>query len=139
MRDEDEIKEDHVRFTQDLKMSVEKRLQSITSCHHINILEVFDAVRLVEIHRGSDDKRLLSDGDYDEYGVGECKEVLKALCKLDHIKKLRRDFNPNLAHRYILASKDTIGVGIWKNHSPVLFFYASNGRLKLNGCSITDI
>ena len=50
MRDEDEIKEDHVMFTQDLKMSVEKRVQSITSGHHINILEVFDAVRLVKIH-----------------------------------------------------------------------------------------
>ena len=52
-----------MRFAQDLKMSVGKRVQSITSGHHINILEVFDAVRHVEIHCGSADKRRLSDGD----------------------------------------------------------------------------
>ena len=84
-RELDDVKTDHVRFANDLLRSVDTRVEAITSGNHIKILQVFDASSLLELHCGKCDKRDLCDGDYDEYGVIECKKVLSVLNKHKHL------------------------------------------------------
>ena len=49
MRGVDDIKDDHVQFARDLLASVVPLVQSVISGGHIRILEVFDALSLVEL------------------------------------------------------------------------------------------
>ncbi len=52
MREETEIKDDHRRFAEDLLLSIEKRVNTITSDEYLAVLQVFDAAQLVQLQCG---------------------------------------------------------------------------------------
>ena len=135
MKEIDDVKHDHMQFARDLLASLDARVQSVISGGHIKILEVFDAVSLVALHCGTSGNRMIVDGEYEEYGVEECREVLKALNKYQHIKDSGMDFDPKLSHRYMLSIKDAI----YENHCESWFFDDKNEKLVLNGSSIIEL
>ena len=139
VREIDDVKHDHMQFARDLLASVDARVQSVISGGHIKILEVFDAVSLIALHCGTSGNRMMVDGEYEEYWVDECREVLKALNKHQHIKDSGMDFDPKLSHRYMLSIKDAIGLGIYENHCESWFFDDKNEELVLNGSSIIGL
>ena len=129
-REDEEVRDDHVRLAKDLVESVENRMNETLSSKHLKTLEVFDTAALVSLHCGSRDNKLMSDGDYEEYGVSECRVVLEAMCQHRHIQNSGMDFDPKLAHRYILKIKDAVGAGIWGGHCKNWFRDKTNEPLE---------
>ena len=64
-------------------------------------LEVFDTANLVKLHCGEDGKItfFLPEEEIEEYGVEECKEVMKVVAsKLSHIQASGLNFDTRMAH-----------------------------------------
>ena len=125
LREDEDIHADHKRLALDLKNSLEERVKSVTSDPSLSVLQVFDAVALVKLHCGriSEEKLELNvtDGEYDCYGVEECKAVLATVSKMAHVKESGMDFDPRLAFRYMSQIKEAVKAGIWKLLCPEWF------------------
>jgi hypothetical protein len=80
LRDDEDIENDHVQFAKDLMTAVENRVLSVTSSAFLSVLEVFDAQSLVNLQCGrmveQEIEFQITAGEYDDYGVEQCKEVL---------------------------------------------------------------
>ncbi|CAB4018432.1 Hypothetical predicted protein [Paramuricea clavata] len=111
-REQHEMKEDHRRFAKDLKDSLEKRVTSILHSEMMSHLEVFDAANLVKLHCGTaEDGKItffLPEGEIEEYGVEECKEVMKVASKLSHIQASGLNFDTRMAHAYMGLLKKAV-------------------------------
>ena len=79
-REDEDVEQDDVQFAKDLMSAVENRVTSVTSDTFLTVLEIFDAQLLVRLQSGKkvgqEVKYHVSNGEYDEYGVNECKEVI---------------------------------------------------------------
>ena len=79
-REDEDVQQDDVQFAKDLMSAVENRVTSVTSDTFLTVLEIFDAQLLVRLQSGKkvgqEVRYHVSDGEYDEYGVNECKEVI---------------------------------------------------------------
>ena len=79
-REDEDVEQDHVQFAKDLLSAVENRVTSVTSDTFLKVLEIFDAQSLVRLQTGKkvgqEVRYHISDGEYDEYGVNQCKEVI---------------------------------------------------------------
>jgi hypothetical protein len=124
-REQHEIKEDHRRFAKDLKDSLEKRVTSILHSEMMSNLEVFDAANLVKLHCGTaEDGKItffLPEGEIEEYGVEECKEVMKVASKLSHIQASGLNFDTRMAHAYMGLLKKAVLEGVWNGICPDWF------------------
>ncbi len=133
LREEEEITDDQITFAEDLMLSIGTRIQSAISDEFLAVLEVFDAQALVNLHCGKKVKDVqleISDGDYDSYGVEECKKIMMSVSRMKHIQESGMDFDQRLAHRYMNALKESIFAGIWKNLCPEWFLDEKNVPLK---------
>lgn len=117
MREEAEIKEDHQQLAMDLKTALDKRVKSVVGDRCLSVLEVFDDSSLVALHRGcrADDvlKLDVPDGEYETYGVEECRALLSVACKMPHVSTSGMDFDPRLAFHFMKRIKEAVQVGIW--------------------------
>ena len=86
-------------FAKELLEALETRIAPVLEKGHIKILEVFDVGELVKLNCGT---RLenqvtfsIEEGEYEDYGVKECKKFLKSVEKMDSLE----EFGINLDHR----------------------------------------
>ncbi len=63
----------------------------------------------------------VSDGEYDSYGIENCRKIMHVASKMKHIKESGTDFDPRLAHRYMTTLKQAVSHGIWKQTCPEWF------------------
>ena len=81
-REDEDLEQDHVQFAKDLMSAVEKKVTSVTLDTFLTVLQIFDAQSLVRLQTGKkvgqEVRYHVSDGEYDEYGVNQCKEVINA-------------------------------------------------------------
>ena len=81
----------------------------------------------------------MSAGEYDEYGVEECKQVLGALTMHSHIEDCGMDFDRRLAHRYMRDLKDAVGAGIFMGYCNSWFRDSEDRQLSLIDRSVVEI
>lgn len=72
----------------------------------------------------------LPDGEYDNFGVEQCRRVLETVSNMLHIQQSGMNFDPRLAHRYMNLIKEAIMAGIWKGLCPKWFMLENNAPLK---------
>ena len=105
MRESDDIKSDRERLALDLMTSLDARVNAVVTDGAFSILEVFDAAKLVSLQCGSisgeDIKLLLPEGEYESFGVDQCRRVLETSSNMLHIKESGMNFDPCLAYRYM--------------------------------------
>jgi hypothetical protein len=116
-REEMEIEEDRLRLAADLMNALDRRVQPILHDRCLSTLQVFDASALVALHCGTCEDGVLQmavpDGEYETYGVEECRKVLAVVSKMPHIIKSGMDFDPRLAFRFMEKIKKAVKIGIW--------------------------
>ncbi|CAB3979115.1 Hypothetical predicted protein, partial [Paramuricea clavata] len=105
--------------------AVENRALSVTSSAFLSVLEVFDAQSLVNLQCGRmvelEIEFQIPAGEYDDYGVQQCKEVMKIISQMQHIKESGMDFDPRLANRFMRCLKEAVLAGVWKGLCPEWF------------------
>ncbi len=142
MREPDDIKRDRERLALDLLTSLDKRVATVVRDGAFSVLEVFDAARLVNLHCGllsGDDISLeLSEGEYESYGVNQCRQILETSAQLPHIKESGTNFDPRLAHRYMNSIKKAVMMGIWKGLCPKWFTLKDNDPLNVQDSNLVS-
>ena len=143
-RDEEDIRQDRIRFAKDLLDSINKRVEGATSQAHLSTLAVFDALTLVELHCGdrvdNNVTKNVEYGYYDEFGVAECGNLMEAVSKMKHVIDTDLDFDRRLAHRYMMSIKEAIGAGIWDGHCSHWFIEEStNLPLTLKESTVVEL
>ena len=72
-------------------------MNDVVFIDHIQVLEVFDATKLVSLQCGRrDDKKILRDcGEafYEEYGVKEIKQLMKVVSKMPNVRENEINFD----------------------------------------------
>lgn len=130
MRESEDVKSDRERLALDLMTSLDNRVNAVVADGAFSVLEVFDAASLVNLHCGSicDEgvKLLSSEGEYDTFGVAQCRRVLETTSNMLHIQQSGLNFDPRLAHRYMNLLKEAIMAGIWKGLCPEWFMLKNN-------------
>ena len=130
MREESDVIEDHKRFAKDLVGSLEKRIQSVLQDEVMAELEVFDAANLVNLHCGTSVGEKITffrpDGEVEEYGVEQCKKLMKVVSKLPHIRSSGLNFDLRMAHSYMDRLKRAVQDGIWKRLCPEWFNFVND-------------
>ena len=63
----------------------------------------------------------LPEGKIEEYGVDECKEVMKAASKLSHIQASGMNFDSSMSHAYMGLLKKAVSEGVWNGICPDWF------------------
>ena len=143
-REDHEIKDDHKGFAKDLKESLEKRVSSVLQSETISNLEVFDATNLVNLHCGTaNDGKItffLPEGEIEEYGVDECKELMKAASKLSHIQASGKNFDSRMSHPYMGLLKKAVSEGVWNGFCPDWFEVMDEepGDKNIDGVSLVE-
>ena len=101
LREDDDVKQDQRRLAEDLCKALEKRVESVTK-EFLSDLEVFDAGRLVQIHCGTKTDcgvtYVVSEGEYEAYGVEESKVVLSITSQMKHLETSGLNFDSRRAH-----------------------------------------
>lgn len=97
VRDDSDIEDDRGRpGTFDL----EKRIGSVTSNGAISALQVFDSASLVTLFCGTAVEKkvtfFLPEGELEEYGVDECKLIMKEASKRAHVQASGINFDPRI-------------------------------------------
>ena len=142
MREPDDIKRDRERLALDLLTSLDKRVATVVRDGAFSVLEVFDVARLVNLHCGllsGDDISLeLSEGEYESYGVNQCRQILETSAQLPHIKESGTNFDPRLAHRYMNSIKKAVMMGIWKGLCPKWFTLKDNDPLNVQDSNLVS-
>ena len=142
-REEFDIKADRERLARDLADALDRRVNSVVNDQAISQLAVFDAANLVKLHCGvaseGSVKFFLPDGEIEEYGVEECKHILKIASKMSHIQSAGVNFDPRMAHTYMALIKKAIMQGIWKIICPEWFAAVSDKEvLNKDGADLTE-
>ena len=111
-RENEVICKDQQTLALELQKSLEARFTSVTIDMSLATLEVFDAAALVLLHCGSFCQGSVelnaTDRMYESYGVEECKSALVTASKMAHIKQSGMDFDPRLAHQYMVRIKEAV-------------------------------
>ena len=122
--------------------SLDKRVATVVRDGAFSVSEVFDAARLVNLHCGllsGDDISLeLSEGEYESYGVNQCRQILETSAQLPHIKESGINFDPRLAHRYMNSIKKAVMMGIWKGLCPEWFTLKDNDPLNVQDSNLVS-
>lgn len=122
MRESEDVSKDRERFAKDLQGSLENRIMSVVNDDVVSHLEVFDASSLVSLQCGSainDHVQFtLEEGVLEEYGVQECKQLLKIVSRMPHIQSVGMKFDPRLAHKYMRRIKKATMEGVWNGLCP---------------------
>ena len=145
MREQHEIKEHHRRFAKDLMELLEKRVNSILHSETISNLEVFDATHLINLPCGTaKDGKIeffLPEGEREEYGVKECKKVMKVASKLSPIQASVLNFDARMAHAYMGLLKKAVLEGVWNGICMDWFDVIDDieGNLFITGASLQEI
>ena len=125
MRENEDVCKDRERFANDLQESLEKRIMSVVNDDVVTHLEIFDASSLVNLQCGSainDHVQFtLEEGVIEEYGVQECKQLLKVVSKMPHIQSVGMKFDPRLAHKYMRRIKKAMMEAVWNGLCPEWF------------------
>ena len=128
-REDSDVKADRERLTRDLAAAFDRRVNSVVNDPVISQLAVFDAANLVKLHCGiaseGSVKFFLPGGEIEEYGVEECKRILRMASKMSHIESAGINFDPRMAHTYMALIKKAIMQGIWKGICPEWFEVAN--------------
>ena len=125
--------------------SLEKRVNSILHSETISNLEVFDATHLINLHCGTaKDGKIeffLPEGEREEYGVNECKKVMKVASKLSHIQASVLNFDARMAHAYMGLLKKAVLEGVWNGICTDWFDVIDDieGSLFIAGASLQEI
>ena len=131
-----DIKTDHERFANDLMNALDERVSSVIHQKVFSQLEVFDASNLVRLHCGTANDGNISfdlpEGDVEEYGVLECREILKAASQRKHILSAGINFNVRMAHAYMRSLKEAVMKGIWNGLCPEWFEVLSGEEAALS-------
>ena len=89
------------------------------------LLKFFDAATLVALQCGSMTHKgmafLMEEGEQEEYGVEECKRILKICSRLPHIQSSGFNFDSRMAHRYITCIKRATRKAVWDIICPEWF------------------
>ena len=124
--------------------ALEKRISSVTSHEAISTLQVFDAASLFTLFCGTAvEKKItffLPEGELEQYGVDECKRVMKEASKHAHFKASGINFDHRMAHSYMSLLKKAIIEGVWSGICPEWFEDADDKGTKLfvNGVSLVE-
>ena len=128
-REDSDVKADRERLARDLAAAFDRRVNSVVNDPVISQLAVFDAANLVKLHCGiaseGSVKFFLPDGEIEEYGVEECKRILRMASKMSHIESAGINFDPRMAHTYMALIKKAIMQGIWNGICPEWFEVAN--------------
>ena len=73
----------------------------------------------------------MPEGELEEHGVVECREILKVVSQRKHIISAGMNFNERIAHPYMRSLKEAAMIEIWNGLRPE-WFEVSNG-----GCGTT--
>lgn len=144
LRDARDIEEDRKRFANDLMTALEKRISSVTGHDAISTLQVFDAASLVTLFCGTAVENkitfFLPEGELEEYGVDECRRLMKEASKRTHAKASGINFDHRLAHSYMGLLKKAIMEGVWNGICPERFEVADDKGTKLfvDGISLVE-
>ncbi len=134
MREDDDIEEDHLNFSTDLLQTVDARITSVTSDECLSVLQIFDVPALIDLYCGrridGEVRLMIHDGDYDSYGVEDCKKMMEVVSKMQHIVESEMNFDTRLAHRYMSHLKEAVFAGVWKSFCPEWFLDANNKPIK---------
>ena len=128
-REDSDVKADRERLARDLAAAFDRRVNSVVNDPVISQLAVFDAANLVKLHCGiaseGSVKFFRPDGEIEEYGVEECKRILRIASKMSHIESAGINFDPRMAHTYMALIKKAIMQGIWNGICPEWFEVAN--------------
>ena len=64
---------------------------------------------------------VINDGNFEEYGVCECKELLKVVLKMPPILPSGINLNDQMAHKYMSKINETTKRAIWSGMRPEWF------------------
>ena len=142
--EEFDVKADRERLAGDLADALDQPVNSVVNDPAISQLAVFDAANLVKLHCGLASEGLAKffwpDGEIEEYGVQECKSILKIASKMPHIKSSGVNFDPRMAHLYMALIKKAIMQGIWKGICPEWFEVVSDNEvLNKDGADLAEL
>ena len=143
-REESDVKEDRERLARDLAAAFERRVNSVVNDPVISQLVVFDAANLVKLHCGiaseGSVKFFLPDGEIEEYGVEECKRILRMASKMSHVQSAGVNFDPRMAHTYMALIKNAVMQGIWNGICPEWFAVANEKEvLNKDGADLAEL
>ena len=99
---------------------------------------------LVNLHCGTaNDGKItffLPEGEIEEYGVDECKEVMKAASKLSHIQASGMNFDSRMSHAYMGLLKKAVSKGVWNGICPDWFQVMDEepGNKNIDGVSLVE-
>eukprot|EP00111_Clytia_hemisphaerica_P017253 TCONS_00051066-protein len=131
IRNKTEIKRDHLRFAKDLMESLEKMITPVLNQDHIKALEVFDMGELVKLNCGTrigDRIQFTRDeGEYEEYGVIQCKKFMSSVCKMPSLEEFGINLDPRLSSKYMRQLKDAVRLAVW------------DGLVPMFGVSVKDV
>ena len=142
MENAETIKHDRERLASDLLTSLDERAATVVRDGAFLVLEVFDAASLVNLYCGSlsgdEIKLVMSERDYDSYGVNECRGTLETCANLRHIKESGINFDPRLAHRYMNSLTETVMMRIWNRLCFEWFTLKKNDPLNVQGSNLVS-
>ncbi len=128
MRESEDVSKDRERFAKELQESLEKRIRSVVNDDVVSHLEVFDASSLVSLQCGfaiyDHVQFTLEEGVIEEYGMQECKQILKVVSRMPHVQSPGMTCDPRLAHKYMRRIKKATMEGVWNGLCPEWFSYA---------------
>lgn len=131
LREDDDVKQDRQRLAEDLCAALDRRVESVTG-EFLSVLEAFDAGNLVHLHCGTETeggvKYVVSEGEYEAYGVEESKIILSVMSQMKHVETSGINFDPRMAYSYMSRIKNAIRVGIWERKCPEWFVDAATNK-----------
>ena len=129
LRDSKDIEEDRKNLAKELCEALNIRIESLAE-KSPSTFEVFDAANLVKLHCGKrvnkEIKYFVDEGEYEVYGVEECKRILTTISELKHVKESGMNFDSRMAYLYMSRIKNAVKAGIWNGKCPEWFIISQN-------------